>query len=63
MVEFRVLRAHVSRWDEAECARALGSCKELEARIIKRLNSFKGEMIERIEESPPAKLDKKHDPE
>ena len=46
MVEFRLLRFRVSRMTEEECVRAHGSCKELEARIVKRLNSFRGEFLE-----------------
>ena len=48
MVEFRLLRFKVSRMSQDALVQALRSCKELEARIVKRLNSFQGEFLEPI---------------
>ena len=50
MVEFRILRFRVSNCSQDALIQALHSCKELEARIVKRLNSFKGEFLERLDD-------------
>ncbi len=55
--DFRRVRAKVSSMSEDDCVGALRSCKELEARIIKRLASFKGEFVEDITNQPKELLE------
>jgi len=57
MVEFRILRFRISNCSEAALIEALRSCKELEAKIVKRLGSFRGEMVEVIQDEPIQKLE------
>ena len=59
MVEFRILGFKVSRMSKEETIRALSSCKELEARLVKRLRSFEGEPIEIVQEDAKSE-DKPH---
>lgn len=55
-LNLRIEKFNVSAMSREECVLALRSCKELEAKILKRMGSFDGEFITVIEPDQPVEL-------